>query len=196
MRSSLRRPRRCVSVATETLSIESRLTADRRGMGSSPVSSTTSLGSPRILVVQGATRARRSLGIAASRESTTTGRRAISGSSHHQTSPRAGKSITVKPQHHGRKRDHPTRRAHQVDARRRPHTQRRSLSISVERVERQELRRATTHHSSPNEAASHPRATPHQPLYSLVFVPCHHYAIDMLLPQSGLGVTSAVLLAG
>ena len=96
MRSSLRRPSRSVSAPTETLSMESRLTADRRGIGSSPVSSTTSLGSPRIFVVQGAINARRSRGIAASRERTTTGRREISGSWHHQTSPLDGRSFTTK----------------------------------------------------------------------------------------------------
>src|SRR5436190_15307477 len=51
-------------------------------------SSTTSLASPRIVVVHGATSVRRRRGMAASRESTTTGRRPISAGSHHQPSPR------------------------------------------------------------------------------------------------------------
>ena len=64
MRSSPNLPRRSVSVPTETLSTESRFTADRRGIGSSPGSSCTSLASPRIVVAHGAIRARRSLGMA------------------------------------------------------------------------------------------------------------------------------------
>ena len=48
----------------------------------------TSLARPRMVVVHGATRARRSRGMAASRERTTTGRRPTSGSSDHHTSPR------------------------------------------------------------------------------------------------------------
>ena len=46
-----------------------------------------------MVVVQGATSARRSRGIAASRDHTTTGRRPTSASSHHQTSPRNGAGI-------------------------------------------------------------------------------------------------------
>lgn len=91
------RPRRSASTATDTLSTESRLTAQSRGIGSSVGSRTTSLARPRMVVVQGATKARRSRGIAASRDRTTTGRRPASGSSHHHTSPRAG-SITRQQQ--------------------------------------------------------------------------------------------------
>jgi hypothetical protein len=79
MRSSLNRPIRSVMDPSATLSTESRFTADGRGMGSSPGSSTTSLARPRILVVHGATRALRSLGMAASRDRTTTGRRSSGG---------------------------------------------------------------------------------------------------------------------
>lgn len=93
--SSPNLPRRSVSVPTETLSMESRFTADRTGIESSPASNSTSLASPRIVVVRGAIRALRSLGMAASRVSTTTGRRGISGSSHHHTSPLAGRSFTM-----------------------------------------------------------------------------------------------------
>lgn len=94
MRRSASRPSRVTSRETETLSTESRLTAERRGTGSSTGSRTTSLGSPLIVVVQGATSARPSRGIAASRDRTTTGRRPISASSHHQSSPRAGSGLT------------------------------------------------------------------------------------------------------
>jgi hypothetical protein len=54
MRSSLRLPIRSMSTPTETLSTESRFTAVRLPTGSSPGSSTTSLASPRIVVVHGA----------------------------------------------------------------------------------------------------------------------------------------------
>ena len=90
IRSSLSRPSRSTSIAIDTLSTESRLIALRRLIGSSAGSRTTSLGRPRMVVVHGATSARRSRGIAESLESTTTGRRPISGSSHHQSSPRRG----------------------------------------------------------------------------------------------------------
>lgn len=50
----------------------------------------------RMVVVHGATNTRRSRGIAASRESTTTGRRPISGGSHHHTSPRRGRSVIAR----------------------------------------------------------------------------------------------------
>jgi len=52
MRVSRRRPRRWTRTATETLSTESRFTAERRGTGSSSTSRTTSLTSP-LIVVQG-----------------------------------------------------------------------------------------------------------------------------------------------
>jgi hypothetical protein len=110
IRASLSVPSRFVSAPTPTFSTESRLTDDLFGMGSSPTSSTTSLRSPRMLVVHGATRVLLSRGIATSLEITTTGRRGISGSSHHQTSPRTGKPITMMTLHHGRRRDRPTRR--------------------------------------------------------------------------------------
>ncbi len=59
MRVSRKRPNRVTRIAIETLSTESRFTAERRGTGSSSSgSSTTSLMSPRIVVVQGATSAR------------------------------------------------------------------------------------------------------------------------------------------
>jgi hypothetical protein len=53
MRVSANRPRRSTSTATETLSTESRFTAERRGIGSAPGSRTTSLASLRIVVVHG-----------------------------------------------------------------------------------------------------------------------------------------------
>ena len=78
IRVSASRPSRLTRTATETLSTESRFTTERWGIGSEPGASTTSLASPRIVVVHGATIARRSRGITASRDSTTTGRRPTS----------------------------------------------------------------------------------------------------------------------
>lgn len=165
IRSPLRRPRRSVNVPTDTLSTESRLTAERRGTGSSPTSSTTSLGSPRMTVVHGAIKARRRRGIATSRDRTTTGRREISGSSHHQTSPLEGCPFTTMPPPCGRSPDHPTHRPHQSDTRRRPHRQRRSDRHDGGRAALQGLHRAAWRRSTLNEAAGHPRAAPHPPWY-------------------------------
>lgn len=77
MRASASRPSRSTSIAVDTLSTESRFTAERSGTGSSPGSRQTSLGIPLMVAVQGAINARRRRGIAASRERTTTGRRPI-----------------------------------------------------------------------------------------------------------------------
>lgn len=90
IRASASRPSRSTRTPSETLSTESKLTAERCGTGSLPGSRTTSLGNARIVVVQGATSARRSRGMAASRDRTTTGRRPTSGNLHHHSSPRAG----------------------------------------------------------------------------------------------------------
>ena len=111
IRSSANRPTLSTRTATDTLSTESRLTAQRRGIGSCPGSRTTSLASPRIIVVHGATTARRSLGIAASRDSTMTGRRPISDNSHHHTSPRFGSGVTRRLPPSATSRDRPTRQA-------------------------------------------------------------------------------------
>lgn len=54
MRASATLPRRSTRIAIETLSMESRLTAERSGTGLSPGSRVTSLASPRMVVVQGA----------------------------------------------------------------------------------------------------------------------------------------------
>lgn len=119
MRVSAKRPIRSTSTATATLSTESRLTAERLGTGSSPGSRTTSLGSPRTVVVHGATNARRSLGIATSGDKTTTGRRPTSGSSHHHTSPRPGSELTTLRRLAETTQDPPTRPARRLRARRR-----------------------------------------------------------------------------
>ena len=130
--TSARRPIRSVRTPRATLSIESTLTTQCRGTGSSPGSRTTSLGKPRMVVVHGAMTARRSRGMAASRDSTTTGLRPMSGSSHHQTSPRAGDELMTRPTQPGTMRDHPTRRLRQGGGCRRRHTLRRPPRHGVE----------------------------------------------------------------
>lgn len=110
MRASARRPIRSTSNAIETASMESRLTTQSRGTGSNPPSSSTSLGSLRTVVVHGATIARFRPRMASSRDITTTGRRPISGCSHHQTSPRSGAVTRFAP----RLRNSPGRPTHPV----------------------------------------------------------------------------------
>lgn len=110
IRTSPRRPIRSTRTPSATLSTVSSLTAQRRGTGSSPGSSTTSLGRPRTIVVHGAISARWSRGMATSRDRTTTGRRPTSGSSHHHTSARAGGEVTRPLQQTGTTPGHPSRR--------------------------------------------------------------------------------------
>lgn len=126
MRTSASRPSRSTRTAIDTLSSESRFTADRVGIGSSLGSSTTSLARPRIVVVHGAMSALRNRGIAAFRERTTTGRRPTSGTSHHHTSPRAGKSVTSLRSPSGSCPDLPTHLARSAGARRTPSSSHRS----------------------------------------------------------------------
>jgi hypothetical protein len=126
IRPSLRRPIRSTNTEIETLSTESRLTTQRRVMGSSPGSSTTSLAKLRIVVVQGAMRVRRKRGIAASRDITTTGLLAMSGSSHHQISPRSGCGVTKPKRQFETRRDYPTHQDRRLGIGRTRHTQRRS----------------------------------------------------------------------
>jgi hypothetical protein len=142
IRASPSVPSRFVGAPTPTFSTESRLTAARVGMGSSPTSITTSVGSPRIFVVHGAMSALRSLGIATSLVITTTGRRGISGSSHHQTSPRAGRFIMMMTLHHGRRRDRPIRRELRPVDHRTPCSWHRSPRPCIGRAARREPHRS------------------------------------------------------
>ena len=119
IRASATRPRRSTRIAIETLSIESRLTAERSGTGSFPGSRRTSLGRFRMLVVHGAMSARRWRGMTASRDKMTTGLRPISGISHHHTSPRAGRSVMRPQPPVGTRPSLPTRRVRRAGARRR-----------------------------------------------------------------------------
>lgn len=108
--ASLTLPIRWVRDPIEILSTESRFATQVLGTGSSPASNSTSLSKPRMVVVQGATSVRLSRGITTSRDSTKTGRRPISGSSHHQISPRTGSWVTMPRLPRETKPDRPTRR--------------------------------------------------------------------------------------
>ncbi len=117
-RVSRNRPNRLTRMATETLSTESRFTAERRGRGSSGGSSTTSLSSPRIVVVHGATSARRCRGITACE----TGRRRVDGQSRPSrttTPPPGGSAVTNVPRPAETTSGRPTRPVRQVGACRR-----------------------------------------------------------------------------
>lgn len=143
---------RSTSTPTETLSTESRFTAQRRGTPSDAGSSSTSLGSPRMVVVHGAIRVRRRRGIAASRERTTTGRRPISGSSDHHTSPRRGSDVTYRPPLHETRRDHPIHPPRSEEPSRRRRTQRRSPPVDEPGGMLSAPRRGALRPSNPGEA--------------------------------------------
>ncbi len=147
IRASPNRPSRSTSTPTETLSTESRLTADRFGTGSSPGSRSTSLASARIVVVQGATSARRSRGIAASRERTTTGRLPISGNSHHHSSPRAGVWLMRRRQPGKTTPSRPTHRARRSGNGHRRRNWRRSRWRDAGQARPPALHRRALHHS-------------------------------------------------
>ena len=177
MRASATRPNRWTRMVIETLSIESRFTAERSGTGSSPGSSTTSLASPRMVVVQGATSARRCRGMTTSRDKTTTGRRPISAISHHQTSPRAGRAVTTLQPHFGTTPGRPTRPARRADARRRRRSSHPPGLSGTEPAERRELRPRSLRLSPQTAPFGHPRGAPRQPWCSNVCEPCHHHAM-------------------
>jgi hypothetical protein len=176
IRVSASRPRRATKTATETLSTESRFTAERRGIGSESGSRTTSLASLRIVVVHGATRARRSRGIAASRESTTTGRRPISANSHHHSSPRAGRALTRSRPPAATMPGRPTRPVRQVGARHTRRNLRPLRRIDDERAVLEEPHRRGRHPLFPTVCCA-PRRGAWRPRWcSNVCGSCHDYA--------------------
>lgn len=138
MRPSLRRPILSTKIDIETLSTESRFTAQRRLTGSSPGSRTISLGKFRTVVVHGAIKVRRNLGMAASRDITTTGLLGISGNSYHQTSPRKGEGVTRWLRQLEMPRGCPTHRFRRSGIRRMRHRRRQSRSRDCERRARLE----------------------------------------------------------
>ncbi len=177
-------------MAIETLSTESRFTAERSGTGSPSGSSTTSLAIPRMVVVHGATSARRCRGITASRDKTTTGRRPISAISHHQTSPRAGRAVTMPRPHFGTKPGRPTRPARRADARRRRHSSHPLGLSGIEPAERQELRPQELRLWSQPALFEHSREAPRQLWCSNVCEPCHHHATYASREEGGPGCRS------
>lgn len=104
-----------------------------------------------------ATTARPSRGIAASRESTTTGRRPICGGSHHHTSPRSGTAIRSPRLLRETTPNPPTRQAHRAGGRRRTHTRHRVPSTDGEAAATATPRRSRPRpfaRSSPGERLS------------------------------------------
>jgi hypothetical protein len=184
-------PSRSTSTATVTLSIESKFTAQRRGTGSAPGSSSTSLGRPRTVVVQGATRARRSLGIAVSRDSTTTGRRPIWGNSHHHTSARLGSAVTRRPPPAARRRDHPIRPADRLDIGRKPRSSHQARRPDNGRATPEALRPPRRHRCFPSAASVLLRGGLRRRSCSIVCGSCHNYATGGAVrnsPRQGLWI--------
>jgi hypothetical protein len=176
IRVSASRPSRLTNTATETLSTESRFTTERRGIGSEPGSRTTSLAGPRMVVVHGATSARRSRGIDASRDSTTSGRRPISAISHHHTSPRAGSAPTKRSAPGATMPGRPTRRAHRPGACRRRRSSRPPRPIDDERVMPREPHRRGPCQLSLTARCARWSAAQRSQWCSTVCGSCHYYA--------------------
>ena len=185
---------RSVRTPTDTLSTESRLTAVGRLTGSSPGSRSTSLASPRMVVVHGAMSARRSRGIAASRDRTTTGRRPISGSSHHHSSPRKGKEVMLLRPQIERNGGRPIRLAHRVGVRRRRGSRRRSSPRDFEPAEQRGPRRKERRRCVVGSRFEPPRGALRQQLYLRVIEPWHKHGIFMArtVPPNSLSMTSAM----
>ena len=180
MRWSLSRPIRSISTPRDTLSIESRLTAERCRTGSSPGSRTTSLANPRIVVVHGAIRERLRRSIAMSLERMTTGRLPISGGSHHHSSPRAGRIVTSPRHGRGTTQGRPTRPVRQGDGPCSPTcSHHRSPQHGCERVARLAPHRTATRRC----ALDSPRVPAiggfRRRLCSLANVAWHDYGIEM-----------------
>jgi len=176
IRVSANRPSRLTSMATETLSTESRLTAERRGTGSSPGSRSTSLASPRIVVVHGATSARLCRGITTSRDRTTTGRRPIPAISHHHTSPRAGSALMRRLLPVATTSGRPTRLARRPGARRRRHNSHPPRWIGDERATREAPHQSARRRSPPSVRSARRREALRPRSCSVVCESCHHYA--------------------
>src|ERR1035437_11008408 len=191
MRPSLRRPILSTKIEIETLAIESRLTAQRRLIGSSPGSRTTSLGRLRIVVVHGATNVRRNRGMAASRENTTTGLLCISGNSHHQSSPRCGIGVTKRRHQRETPQGSPTHRIRQLGILRSRRRRRQSHPHDCERQARRVPRQAALRHLRWNAIAVPPPTSHHLPLCSLVSCSCHNYSMVMPVPKLRTRVRSS-----
>jgi hypothetical protein len=185
IRASDSRPSRWTRTAIETLSMESRFTAVGRGTGSWSGSRRTSLASPRTVVVQGATSARRCRGITASRDSTTAGRRPISASSHHQTSPRAGTSLMRQRLPAAMTPGRPTHPARRPGARRTRRSWHQPQRIGDGPAMLEVPHRRERRQCSPPEDRVHCRGVWSQPWCSSVSVPCHEYATRSEMRRRG-----------
>ena len=180
MRAALSVPSRSTRTAIDTLSTESRFTAVRSGTGSSPGSKMTSLGKPRMVVVQGAINVRPNRGIAASRDSTTTGRRPMSGSSHHHSSPRRGRLVMWQLRRSGTRPGRPSRHARRWDALHMRRTKHRAQRRGGSRAGHEVPHRAELHRLH-RFGGDELRSTSTRRLWcSLASVPCHDYATFML----------------
>jgi len=146
-----------------------------------------------MVVVHGATNVRRNRGMAASREITTTGLLWISGSSHHQSSPRSGIEITRRRHQNETLQGFPTHRSRQSVNRRTRRKQRQSHSHGYERRARRGPHRAAWRHLRLNEAAGPSPGDHRQPLCLLVPCSCHN--CSMLMPTSRAENVGSILSA-
>jgi hypothetical protein len=137
--------------------------------------------------VHGAISARLSLGIAASRDSTRTGLRPISGSSHHQTSPLDGRGGVLMSWRlrHGTRRDHPMRLAPRVDAGHRQRKTHRSHRLDGEPAEPSTHCRAERRPSPGRERHARPGGASRRRWCLPLSAACHEYG--MWMPRSGSG---------
>ena len=132
-----------------------------------------------MVVVQGAITARRSRGIAASRERTTTDRRPISGGSHHQSSPRSGRVLMWRRRPIGTTGDRPTRRVHRWGGRRMRCSRRRLRLHGSERGALQGRRRKGLRRCAAGSPSWPGTTGSRQRLCSLAIEPSHKCGIDM-----------------
>ena len=135
-----------------------------------------------MIVVHGATNVRRNRGMAASREITTTGLLWISGSSHHQSSPRSGIEVTRRRHQYETLQGFPTHRIHQLGIRRTRRKRSQPHLRDCERQVRRALRRGASRHLRLNAAAGPSPRDHRQPLCLLVPCSCHN--CSMLMPAS------------
>ena len=187
IRSSASRPTLSTRTANDTLSRESRFTAHRRETGFSPGSRMTSLASPRMVVVHGATTVRRNRGMAASRDNTTTGLRPISGNSHHHTSPRFGSGVMMRWPPSATSRDRPTRRVDQPGVGHMRRSRRQSRLSDSAQSGRAARHPPWRHRSLRGEDCALLQASRHPPWCSAVCDSCHYYATNCINPCPARG---------
>lgn len=140
----------------------------------------TSLASPRIVVVHGATTTRRNRGMDAFRDRTITGRRPVPGGSHHQTSPRSGRGLMSRLPPVGMTPDRPIRQAHRSDARGTHwHRPCRSRPHDVVREELSTHRRSVRHPCWHRQPVGLMREGRRRQSCLSVIAACHEYGMTM-----------------